>query len=415
MVSANGANHCSASPPMNATGTKTTTIENVVAATARPISSVPSRAAVTWSLPISTCRTMFSRTTIASSIRMPIASDRPSSDIVFSVNPNASTAMNDAMTEIGSAMPVMTVERHEFRNRNTTSTVRTAPSTSAYWTSPTDCATRVPASRTMRRDVSGGSVGASRSTSSRIAWATLVVLYPFAFTMSMPTASEPSKMAAERASAVPSRTTATSPRRTRRPFDSETTSRSKSAGVARRPRSRMVRSSSWPSSRPTGAERFCACSAPTTWATPTPAACSALGRSSTVSSRSTPPTTVAWATPAMPRSRRTIPGSAISVSAGPDSFGDDSTSETTGRSAGSKRVSTGSSISGGRSLRTALISSRICWVASCRSFSYANWTMNTAKLSSADDWICDTPLMPEMTSSTGSMTSRSTFSGAAPG
>jgi hypothetical protein len=32
---------------------------------------------------------MFSRTTIASSIRMPMASDRPSSDIVFRVKPKA--------------------------------------------------------------------------------------------------------------------------------------------------------------------------------------------------------------------------------------------------------------------------------------------------------------------------------------
>ena len=46
IVSANGANHSCASPPMNAIGTKTTTIENVVAATARPISDVPSRDAV---------------------------------------------------------------------------------------------------------------------------------------------------------------------------------------------------------------------------------------------------------------------------------------------------------------------------------------------------------------------------------
>ena len=102
----------------------------------------------------------------------------------------------------------------------------------------------------------------------------------------MPTASAPSKIAADRGSSVPSRTTATSPRRTSRPFDSDTTSRSKSAGAASRPRSRIVRSSRLPSSRPTGAERFCACSAPTTCATPTPAACSACGRSSTVNSRS---------------------------------------------------------------------------------------------------------------------------------
>ena len=39
-------------PLMNAIGTNTATIANVVAITARPISSVPSRAAVAWSLPM---------------------------------------------------------------------------------------------------------------------------------------------------------------------------------------------------------------------------------------------------------------------------------------------------------------------------------------------------------------------------
>src|SRR5262249_48600677 len=44
IVNANGANHCSAMPPMNAIGTNTTTIDIVVAVTASPISEVPSRA-----------------------------------------------------------------------------------------------------------------------------------------------------------------------------------------------------------------------------------------------------------------------------------------------------------------------------------------------------------------------------------
>ena len=39
--------------------------------------------------------------------------------------------MKDASTDTGSARPVMTVERQELRNRNTTSTVSSAPSTSA--------------------------------------------------------------------------------------------------------------------------------------------------------------------------------------------------------------------------------------------------------------------------------------------
>jgi hypothetical protein len=143
---------------MNPTGTNTATIENVVAATARPISSVPSWDAVTWSFPISMCRTMFSRTTIASSIRIPIASDSPSSDMVLSVNPNAHTAMNDASTDTGSARPVITVDRHELRNTKTTSTVSRAPSSSASSTLRTESETRLPASRTISIVTPGGSV-----------------------------------------------------------------------------------------------------------------------------------------------------------------------------------------------------------------------------------------------------------------
>ncbi len=104
-------------PPMNATGTNTAITAIVVEKTARPISLVPSLAAVWWSLPLSRCRTMFSRTTIASSISSPIASDSASSVIVFSVKPKIHIPKNAEMTEIGSASPVMIVERHEFRNR----------------------------------------------------------------------------------------------------------------------------------------------------------------------------------------------------------------------------------------------------------------------------------------------------------
>ena len=92
-------------PLMNAIGTNTATIANVVAITARPISSVPSRAAVTWSLPMPRWRTMFSRTTIASSIRRPMHSDSAISVRKLSVKPNAYSAMNVAITAIGSVRP----------------------------------------------------------------------------------------------------------------------------------------------------------------------------------------------------------------------------------------------------------------------------------------------------------------------
>ena len=44
--------------------------------------------------------------------------------------------MKLASTEIGSATPVMTVERHELRNRKTTSTVRNAPEEQRFFDVP---------------------------------------------------------------------------------------------------------------------------------------------------------------------------------------------------------------------------------------------------------------------------------------
>ncbi len=87
-----------------------------------------------------------------------MASESPSSDMVLRVNPNAHTAMKLASTETGSARPVMTVERQEFRKRKTTSTVSNAPSSSADCTCSTDCSTRTPASCTVRSVTPAGRV-----------------------------------------------------------------------------------------------------------------------------------------------------------------------------------------------------------------------------------------------------------------
>ena len=115
-------------PLMNAIGTNTATMAKVVAITARPISSVASCAACLWSLPIARWRTMFSRTTMASSIRRPMHSDSAISVRKLSEKSNAYSAMKVVITAIGSVSPVMIVLRQLCRNRNTISTVRAAPS-----------------------------------------------------------------------------------------------------------------------------------------------------------------------------------------------------------------------------------------------------------------------------------------------
>ncbi len=66
---------------------------------------------------MATCRTMFSRTTIASSMRRPIERESASRVIVFSVKPNIHIAKKLEMIATGSVSPVMTVERQEPRKR----------------------------------------------------------------------------------------------------------------------------------------------------------------------------------------------------------------------------------------------------------------------------------------------------------
>ena len=96
---------------------KTATTARVVERTASPISSVPSLAAWKWSFPISMWRTMFSRTTMASSMRSPMASDSARSVIVFNVKSNSHITKNAEMIDTGSVSPVMTVDRQELRKR----------------------------------------------------------------------------------------------------------------------------------------------------------------------------------------------------------------------------------------------------------------------------------------------------------
>ena len=140
----------------------------------------------------------------------------------------------------------------------------------------------------------------------------------------------------------------------------------------------MERSSREPVTRPTGAAMFCSCSAWTTCATLTPAACRSLGRTCTVSSRSCLPNTVTSATPGMERSWLVIPGSTRRVSCAGESADDETASDTIGVSVSFSFLTIGSSSSGGRSLRTLEIASRTSCVASLRFLPNSNSMMKSA-------------------------------------
>ena len=113
---------------MNATGTKMTTKESVVAMTARPISCVASAAASFGVTPFSsTNRKMFSSTTMASSMTMPVASDSASIVMLFSVKPAIFMNVNVPTIDVGMASAAMNVTRMLRMNRNTTTLASRPP------------------------------------------------------------------------------------------------------------------------------------------------------------------------------------------------------------------------------------------------------------------------------------------------
>ena len=116
---------------MNAVGRKTATIVNVVAITARPISSAASIAAWYGGLPAAMWRAMFSISTMASSTSTPITSDSASSVTVLRLKWNRYIAPNVGRMDSGNAVAQMAVERQSRRNQKTTTTASRAPSISS--------------------------------------------------------------------------------------------------------------------------------------------------------------------------------------------------------------------------------------------------------------------------------------------
>ena len=131
IVKANDLKNWPTSPVMKPTGRNTARIVKVVAITARPISAVPRRAAVMASSPCSMCRKMFSRTTTASSMRMPITSDRAISVIMSMVKPAIHMKKNVDTTDVGNESAVMSVDRQSRMKMKMTSTAISAPKTIA--------------------------------------------------------------------------------------------------------------------------------------------------------------------------------------------------------------------------------------------------------------------------------------------
>ena len=114
---------------MNAVGKKTAISVNVVAMTARPISSAASIAASYGDLPPRKWRMIFSISTIASSTSTPITKDSASSEIMFKLKPSSHITKNAGITDSGSATAATSVARQFRKNTKTTTTASSPPST----------------------------------------------------------------------------------------------------------------------------------------------------------------------------------------------------------------------------------------------------------------------------------------------
>ncbi|GBD30564.1 hypothetical protein HRbin32_01672 [bacterium HR32] len=234
-----GRRSCPNTPPDRPRGTNTTTSTRVMATAARPISLRPFRAASAGGSPRSRWRWMFSRTTMESSTRIPMARERPSMVKKFRVNPKDPITTKEESSEVGMARKTMSVFTASCRKKNTMADASTTPSTRARNTSFTASRAKVEASLATVTSRSGSS--ARRRASSRFtASATAMVLASAALRTRTVTLSSPFKRLSCDRSATPSCTAATSRSRTAPPpgkgrSTSRTCSRSANSPRARTP------------------------------------------------------------------------------------------------------------------------------------------------------------------------------------
>src|SRR5579884_4102004 len=132
MVNAMGTNRRWAMPLRNTTGKNTAMVVAVEARTGRPTSSVASRTARRTVVPgTARWRVMFSRTTMASSTRRPMARVSPPRVKTLRVCPVKYRRRRAADTERGIPTPMMTRLHTLRRNTRTTRKVRRAPRTAS--------------------------------------------------------------------------------------------------------------------------------------------------------------------------------------------------------------------------------------------------------------------------------------------
>ncbi len=133
---ASGVNSERAAPEMKTTGTKTMQMESVATKAGVAICWAPSRMACASGFFIAMWRCTFSSSTVASSTRIPTASDRPPSVIRFTVCPRAARHTHETRIDRGIDVTTMSVLRQLPRNRRIISAVSPAAMSASFTTPP---------------------------------------------------------------------------------------------------------------------------------------------------------------------------------------------------------------------------------------------------------------------------------------
>jgi hypothetical protein len=121
-----GVNSERAAPEMKATGMKTMQMHSVATNAGTAICCAPSRMARTNGFFIAMLRCTFSISTVASSTRIPTASDRPPRVMRFKLSPMHASTMIETRIESGMDVITMSVLRQLPRKRRIMSAVRPA-------------------------------------------------------------------------------------------------------------------------------------------------------------------------------------------------------------------------------------------------------------------------------------------------
>ncbi len=181
-------------PLTAATGRNTAAIDESAAMAAKVTCRVPFEAASKGASPPSRLRSMFSITTMASSMTTPTTNAMASSVITLSVKPITQMTPNVATSESGIERPTIRVGRVRRRNTNTVTVASRAPKNRANSVSAT--ASRMANEKSIKpspigKDIPAGMVSWIRVRRRRASSAIATVLAPGCFSSPMHTVGSP--------------------------------------------------------------------------------------------------------------------------------------------------------------------------------------------------------------------------------